>query len=338
MRTDCPRANGRLHRLQAALSCLLLSFCPTACAVTQPEAGTLSAPVVTGVSRVVIPANGGQTILVPRLMGDATTLWSPLNARERRRAPMQDKIDVPAGYDVASWLPSTEYDTMARYFYRLTHDRKELTGRVLARAENHMPIVLEGIRNQGLPIELACLPLVESAFEPQAVSSAGAAGLWQLMPETARRFGLTVNDRVDERFDVRRSTEAATAYLAHLYRLFGDWPLAVAAYNCGEGAMQKAMGQANRATLDEVTAYCRREDPDCRLLKEETLRFVPQFAAAVMVMGGTESLKLGPSRLLQGSSGSSGFQRESAGKLALSGRYDTAEQPVPAPPRSTRLP
>ena len=341
MNIACQRANQRLNRPQMALSCLMLTLCLAACAATNSGPGAaLPAPVVTSVSRVVIPANGGQTILVPRLMSDAISLWSPLNARERRRAVAQAKVDADlTGYDVASWLPSTEYDTMQRYLYRLTHDQKELTGRVLARAESYMPIVLAGVRNQGLPVELACLPLVESAFEPQAVSPAGAAGLWQLMPETARGLGLQVTADMDERFDVRKSTEAATAYLAYLYRLFGDWPLAIAAYNCGEGAMQKAMARANCTTLDGLTAYCRLQDPDARLLKEETLRFVPQFTAAVMVMSGSERLGLASGHALREPSTAAGAANKgSTGKLALTGRYDSAAQPASVPPRSTRLP
>jgi membrane-bound lytic murein transglycosylase D len=241
-----------------------------------------------------------------------------------------------SGTNVAVWLPSTEYDTMRRYFYRLTHERRELTQKVLDRAEKYMAVVQDGIRVHGLPPEVACLPLVESAFEPQAVSPAGAAGLWQLMPATARRYGLTVTNEVDERFDVQKSTAAAAAYLASLFKLFGDWPLALAAYNCGEGAMQKALGQSGCSSLEDLILYCRQVETSP--LKEETLRFVPQFAAAVLLMHQTGK----PGSPAPRFTDSVAFPPPSAqdrtpGGLSLSGSYTKKETIVPAPPRSVRL-
>lgn len=353
MQAGRPYPRLGLKLLCRTLSCLL-PLCLMACAWTKPNVEpTVSAPVVTGVSRVIIPSNGGQTIIMPRLMSDVGTLWSPLNAREKRRHSTPLNVDAElAKYDIASWLPSTEYDTMSRYLYRLTNDQKELTGRVLARANNYMPIILEGVRRQGLPVELACLPLVESAFEPQAISPAGAAGIWQLMPGTARDFGLKVTDTVDERFDVQKSTDAATAYLAYLYRFFdGNWPLAIAAYNCGEGTMKKALAGSSCTTLDGLTAYCRRVESDSRPLKEETLRYVPQLTAAIIAMNGTERFGLGAGpplrgterfdlgavRPLQASAVIAGGRKDAPEKLTLSGRYDFHERPVPTPPKSTRI-
>jgi hypothetical protein len=104
------------------------------------------------------------------------------------------------------------------------------------------------------------------------------------MPDTARRFGLRVNSKVDERFNVAKATRAATAYLSWLYYYFGDWPLAVAAYNCGEGTMKKALESSGSASLDALTAHCRAQPEELSPLKEETLRFVPQFAAAILFM------------------------------------------------------
>jgi membrane-bound lytic murein transglycosylase D len=327
--------------LIAVLPYFLLSLCLAACARTKP--GTDAAPsasVVTGVSRVIIPVAGGQTIRVPRLMGDAVILWSPLNRREQRFSPASFAATASdlSGSEVASWLPSTEHDAARRYLYRLTHEHSALTARVLGRAELYMPIVLEGVRRRGLPPELACLPMVESAFEPQAVSPAGAAGLWQLMPGTARSFGLKVTNTEDERFDVYKSTEAATAYLAYLHARFRSWPLALAAYNCGEGVMQKAMEQTYCATLDGITDYCRRLPADKRPLKEETLSFVPQFTAAVAVMTRAESLGLSSRPLLEGVPANIAERKENAGKLSLSGRYDADARPAPSPPQSMRIP
>ena len=225
---------------------------------------------------------------------------------------------------------------MRRYFYRLTHERRELTQKVLDRAEKYLAVVQEGVRRHGLPPEIACLPLVESAFEPRAVSPAGAAGLWQLMPATARRYGLTVTNELDERFDVQKSTAAAAAYLASLFKLFGDWPLALAAYNCGEGTMQKALGQSGRSSLEDLILYCRQGEASP--LQEETLRYVPQFAAAVLLMHQAGKPGLPAPRFTDSAAFPPPFahDRPHTG-LSLSGSYTRQETIVPTPPRSVRL-
>lgn len=248
-------------------------------------------------SRMWLPADGGRTIHMPRLMGDAYTLWSPLSPKEQALAP--DVALLPGAAALNSRLLWAEEDIVRRYLHRLLKYYRSTTSLVLARASHHLPIVLAGVRQQGLPRELAALPLVESAFEPACVSSAGAAGLWQLMPQTARRFGLTVNSNVDERFDVQKSTQAATRYLTYLYNIFQNWPLTIAAYNCGEGTMQKALQRYGKCELTELVRKCRNDDPENRALKEETMRFVPQFAAAVLVLDNSRELGLSAENLLR---------------------------------------
>jgi membrane-bound lytic murein transglycosylase D len=323
-----------------ALPYLVLTLCISACVWTKPDADLPPAPVVTGVSRVIIPTAGGQTIRLPRLMEDAITLWKPLSRQEQRLSGAKLNIDLkPSGSNVAFWLPASEHDDIRRYLYRLAHDSRELTTRVLSRAELYMPIIVEGVRQQGLPPEIACLPLVESAFEPQSVSSAGAAGLWQLMPETAREFGLKVTSTEDERFDIYKSTKAATAYLEYLYRFFKNWPLAIAAYNCGEGKMQKALKETGCTTLDGLIAYCRNSTDSWKPLKEETLRYVPQFAAAVIAMTNAEGLGIFPHSPLKKAPVTMTGRDENTEKLSLAGRYDDAGQPAPSPvpPQSARI-
>lgn len=316
---------------------------------------------VTSVSRVFMPAAGGQTILPPQLMGDAQTLWAPLSGREkalRGPYPVAAKLDK----HMIAWLPSDEDSTMNRYLYRLTRERRDLTERVLLRAEEHLPVILEHLHRQGLPLELACLPMVESAFEARAVSKAGAAGLWQLMPVTARRFGLQVNNSVDERFDVAKSTGAAVAYLDFLYAKFGDWPLALAAYNCGEGNMQRALEQSKSETLSALTVSCRNSESP--RLTEETLQFVPQFAAVVLAMSQSDKLGLraapllaldhsglgyrefglagtrrsGPLGLQAGRDDMPAGRDRSEVRLSLMGDYQTGDHPEQKPMQSKRLP
>jgi membrane-bound lytic murein transglycosylase D len=268
-------------------------------------------------------------------MDDAITLWKPLNKREQRLPVAKIPVALDRSYNkTVHGLSAAEHDSMRRYLYRLTHDSRDLTVRVLSRAQIHLPVVVEGVRRMGLPPEIACLPLVESAFEPQSVSSAGAAGLWQLMPQTARDFGLKVTNTEDERFNVRKATEAATSYLAYLYERFKNWPLALAAYNCGEGKMQKALEQSGCSTLDSLIAYCRDVAPERRPLKEETIRFVPQFAAAVMAMTNARLLGLPPSPLMDETPRAAIKKIES--RLSLVGRYDNDESPASTPPQRMR--
>lgn len=327
------------HRLlipvTGALCCVLLAGCGVRAHEAEPG---VPAPRAISTSRVVLPTAGGQTIRIPAvMMADAHQLWRPLHASERKRLRKMPPVPAGAfGSDNTAWMPPTETDVMQRYLYRLTHSRRDLAIRVLGRAENYLPVILDSLGARGLPLELACLPMVESAFEPGAVSPAGAAGLWQLMPQTARRFGLAVNAEIDERFDVRKSTAAATAYLAALYSIFNDWSLALAAYNCGEGAMQKALSCTGAMTLSELTRACRVVDGADSPLAEETLRFVPQFAAAVHIMTNSNAFGLSDHAVLSLESPTVATQSKDSA-LTLVGRYENALEPKRMPARSQRI-
>lgn len=289
-------------------------------------------------SRAVIPSAGGQTIQVPeKMMADAYGLWHPVNESELKL--LKSVPAIPLGdFDtgLVAWLPPSENEIMQRYIYWLSHQRRDLAQKVLERADNYLPDILDGIKKRGLPVELACLPMVESAFEPRAVSRAGAAGLWQLMPETARRFGLTVNEAVDERFDIQKSTAAATAYLADLYVRFNNWPVALAAYNCGEGAMQRALAATNAESLSEVTQVCRMMTASNSPLAEETLRFVPQFTAAIYIMTNSDKLGLTDQALL-GLEPRAISVQQGVKPLTLTGRYQPTQEPPTMPARSQRM-
>jgi membrane-bound lytic murein transglycosylase D len=289
-------------------------------------------------SRVIIPSAGGQTIQVPeKMMADAYGLWLPLTESEQKAlnsVPAFPLENVDAG--LTAWLPPTEQETMRRYMSWLTHQRRDLARKVLQRADVYLPAILAALGERGLPLELACLPMVESAFEPRAVSHAGAAGLWQLMPETARRFGLTVTGTVDERFDVQKSTVAAIAYLETLYAKFRDWPLALAAYNCGEGAMQRALANTDTGSLAEVTLACRTMGVSSSPLAEETLQFVPKFAAAVHIMTNRDTFGLTTQALFRREPSSHTVQEQES-SLTLSGRYQPGQEQPPLPARSKRI-
>ena len=125
---------------------------------------------------------------------------------------------------------------------------------------------------EGVPVELLHVAAVESGFDPQALSPKGARGLWQLMPETAARFGLRVDAQGDERLNPVRSTRAAAQYLRKLYLEFRDWPLALAAYNAGEARIAAAIAQAGERDFHRLAQL--------ELLPGETKRYVPAVLGA----------------------------------------------------------
>lgn len=148
---------------------------------------------------------------------------------------------------------------------------------MLGSANFYNPIFEEALERYGLPLELKYLPVIESALRPSATSKSGAAGLWQFMIATGKRYGLEVNTLVDERRDPIKSSDAAARYLRDLYNMFGDWGLAIAAYNCGEGGVQKAVLRSGKQEgADFWSVY--------NQLPQETRGYVPAFIAATYIM------------------------------------------------------
>jgi membrane-bound lytic murein transglycosylase D len=151
--------------------------------------------------------------------------------------------------------------------------RPDYLTRTSSRASLYLYHVVQELEKRGMPTELALLPIIESAFNPQALSNADAAGIWQFVPGTGRDFNLKQNMFKDERRGVLASTDAALTYLQRLYTMFGDWQLALAAYNWGEGNVQKAI-QKNRA-LGKPTDF----ESLSELMPAETRNYVPKLQA-----------------------------------------------------------
>jgi hypothetical protein len=145
----------------------------------------------------------------------------------------------------------------------------------LSRSGKYLPSMTDILVREGLPAELAYLPLIESGYRPQAVSPAGAAGPWQFIPETGRRYGLRIDALVDERRDPIKSTHAASQYLKDLHEMFGDWELSLAAYNSGEYRVARIL-----ADKDVDDFWDMRERG---YLPSETSAYVPSFLAAVQI-------------------------------------------------------
>lgn len=169
------------------------------------------------------------------------------------------------------------YNDVVRQYIDLYAVRKPgLVERVLGASLLYMPIFEDAVSKYNLPAELKYLPIIESALKPGARSKAGAVGLWQLMPGTASDLGLEVNSLVDQRRDPYASTDAALRYLKRLYDVYGDWSLAIAAYNCGPGNVNKAITRSGVPKKDFWTIY--------NHLPRETKGYVPSFIAANYIM------------------------------------------------------
>jgi membrane-bound lytic murein transglycosylase D len=149
-------------------------------------------------------------------------------------------------------------------------------GGALSRGAKYLPSMTDILVSDGLPAELAYLPLIESGYRPQAVSPAGAAGPWQFIPETGRRYGLRIDALVDERHDPIKSTHAASQYLKDLHEMFGDWELSLAAYNSGEYRIARIL--ANKKDVEDFWDMRERG-----YLPSETSAYVPKFLAAVQI-------------------------------------------------------
>lgn len=153
--------------------------------------------------------------------------------------------------------------------------------RGLARAAVYQPYIKQRFVEAGLPEDLVWLAMVESQYTPRIVSRAGAGGMWQFMRSTGRRYGLHVDEYVDERFDWKKSTDAAIGYLKDLHTMFeGEWPLAVSAYNMGEGGLERAIA-ANGGDRDLWALI--EEPPAANRIRLETKKFYPKLLASAIV-------------------------------------------------------
>lgn len=171
--------------------------------------------------------------------------------------------------------PVTVNSQVQFFIDRFTIYRREVVSLWVSRSARYLGMVRDVMRKKGLPEELAFTAMIESGYNPTAVSRAGAKGMWQFMAPTARRYGLRVDRWIDERLDPEKSTVAAAAYLRDLHALFGSWPLAQAAYNAGEVKVARAIrvtGSNDFWTLARTNH-----------LRRETKEFVPQIHAATVI-------------------------------------------------------
>ncbi|OPL11499.1 MAG: hypothetical protein AVO39_05325 [delta proteobacterium MLS_D] len=176
-----------------------------------------------------------------------------------------------------SEIPLSDVPEVNREIERFQKREREFFLRSYRRSGAYRDMILQRLREAGLPEELSWLPLVESGFIVKAFSSARALGLWQFIPSTGYKFGLKRDQYVDERMNPELSTDAAIAYLTELHGIFGDWQTVLAAYNCGEGRVLRVISGQQVNYLDNFWDLYRELPP-------ETRRYVPKFLAALRII------------------------------------------------------
>lgn len=274
-----------LFKIAGLAAVLLLS----ACAATGPYTAATPPPQTT-TSTPAPRSSDGLTLQSSReLKRPAPAPAAAARATERsadNNAPLSpiDTQNLSSRTVVALAPPADLWERIRRGYAMpdlqndLVHDREQWYAtrpdyifRMTERSKKYLFHIVEELEVRGMPTELALLPFIESAFNPQAVSGAKAAGMWQFMPATGKYFELKQNTFRDDRRDVLASTRAALDYLQKLYGMFGDWHLALAAYNWGEGSVQRAVGKNKRAGL--ATSYVDLNMP------METRFYVPKLQA-----------------------------------------------------------
>ncbi|MDR2075809.1 MAG: LysM peptidoglycan-binding domain-containing protein [Desulfovibrio sp.] len=205
----------------------------------------------------------------------------PLSPAELKAFRSQGRID--AG------LAQKEAEIVELHFKYFVHEHRRTFERYLERSARFLPYIRKVFEERGIPGELAYLCMVESGGNPNAVSRVGAAGLWQFMPSTGRKYGLSQNTWLDERRDPFKATAAAADYLLQLYSMFSNWHLAVAAYNAGEGKIGKVLSSTGARDFFEL---CRLDATleEKQRLREETRQYVPRLIAVAKIMRNLKAL------------------------------------------------
>ena len=223
---------------------------------------------------------------------DLEAAYTHILARTDTSKPPVDAAVVDL--EAAASIPMPQHRTIDSAVRLFSVDMKDSIQTSLIRSGKFKNLIDKALTDQKLPKGLAYLPVIESAYLPTLTSRAGAHGIWQFMPATAREYGLRVDWWVDERADPERSTTAAAKYLKDLHRMFDDWSLALAAYNCGPGRVRRTLEESGATTFWELI--------ENGLLPKETRGYVPTFYATLRIASDPEAygFELGQPHSLDG--------------------------------------
>src|SRR5690606_27389567 len=202
---------------------------------------------------------------------DPTTGVSPFVATD---------VATAAAAEGASWdLPNLDHDRVDYWVERFTTSKRDEFARFLQRSGRYVPMISAKLEERGMPQDLIYLAMIESGFTPKAHSPAAASGLWQVIAEPGKRYGLDVNRAVDERNDPEKATDAALTYLSELHERFGSWYLAAAAYNTGENRVGRIMREETGSEKGSEQSYYEIWER----LPRETRDYVPLMVAAARI-------------------------------------------------------
>ena len=271
------RASFRL--LLASLVGILapIAFSPV-CAESQSLPSDLSEVSVPSSEEPVQPMPSLDTkIDAPTLRDDDTSVWIPGDFDPWAYAFAESsRLQAQSFRFVKAPAYSVSMNSQVKYFVdRFTTARRDVVGLWVRRSGQYLGMIFDVLRAKGMPEDLAFTAMIESGFNPTAVSRVGAKGLWQFMAPTARLYGLRVDHWVDERLDPEKATVAAAGYLNDLYVRYGSWELAQAAYNAGEVKIDKAIRGTGSTDFWELSRS--------KYLRAETRDFVPAIQAAMLI-------------------------------------------------------
>lgn len=238
----------------------------TAESAIKAEETTVAEPSVDQLDSLLIAwSKEYSTIMVDKLHNEIIST----DGVDLEASKIPDSIYVARLKNMGSSIPMSYNQEVRKYIISYTTRNKGVISRALGRSQVYFPIFEEALMRYNMPIELKLLPVIESALNPKARSKAGASGLWQFMYRTALGYKLQMTSFIDQRFDPVLATDAACRYLLKLYGMYNDWNLALAAYNCGPGNVNKAIRKADSKDFWKIYPY----------LPTETRNYLPAFIA-----------------------------------------------------------
>lgn len=256
----------------------LMAWYATACATGGQQPSRTQADAYGAEFAAMIRSNNEHSDTA-EFRDDLEAVYEQILSRNR---PQKETFAIPfsrpvpvVDLEAAISIPIPEHRTINSAVRLFSGDLKDKIQDSLTRSGRYRPEIDRALEEYNLPKGLAYLPVIESAYLPTVTSRAGAAGIWQFMPDTAREYGLRVDWWVDERADPERSTRAAAKYLRYLYDRFQDWPLTLAAYNGGPNRVQRTLQEQGVSTFWELA--------DRGALPKETRGYVPTFFATLLI-------------------------------------------------------
>ena len=278
---ECGKPEENLEIFKSArliLTALLVLGLLVGCAKKQPVETVVTEPVESEVPSDAVP-------LDPEVKAEPDTQGDELTKTEQ--------AVLNARFGLLFDLEAHETKDVERYFNYFTHKARKTMDRWLERSQPYLPYVRRVFTKYGLPQDLVLLPFTESGYNVRAYSWAGAGGMWQFMKGTGRLYGLKSDWWIDERRDPYKSTDAAARHLKDLYDAFGDWYLALAAYNAGEGKISRALRITGCNDFFELTKKNRKLSRRARL-RTETKHYVPKFIAISKIFQNLDTLGFQP--------------------------------------------